>query len=315
MNETAVMKHEEQAVLSVQDVRQQINLIQSLMKDAMQKDEHYGIIPGCKKPSLLKPGAEKLSMMFRLSPSYEIRQTELVNGHRDYFVVCTLSHSPTARVLGQGVGSCSSMESKFRYRGGEKVSTGKPIPKEYWNLKNDGKTEDAQKLIGGRGFAPGKIDGNWEICGIGEKTENPDIADQYNTVLKMAKKRAHVDAVLTVTAASDIFTQDIEDLITPPVETMKPPVKMPTEKKQEPPAQDEGNETPPAENHDENAVISEKQGKRLFAIAHKANVSMEALREYLMEEFGVEHSKDITRGEMYETTCAWAEAGGQKQPE
>jgi hypothetical protein len=28
----------------------------------------------------------------------------------------------------------------------------------------------------------------------------------------MAKKRAQVDAVITVTAASDIFTQDIEDL-------------------------------------------------------------------------------------------------------
>ena len=35
--------------------------------------------------------------------------------------------------------------------------------------------------------------------------------DQYNTVLKMAKKRSHVDAILTATAASDIFTQDIED--------------------------------------------------------------------------------------------------------
>lgn len=41
--------------------------------------------------------------------------------------------------------------------------------------------------------------------------ERSDIADVYNTVLKMAKKRAMVDAVLTVTAASDIFTQDIED--------------------------------------------------------------------------------------------------------
>lgn len=34
----------------------------------------------------------------------------------------------------------------------------------------------------------------------------------HNTVLKMAKKRALVDAVLTATAASDIFDQDLEDL-------------------------------------------------------------------------------------------------------
>ena len=42
------------------------------------------------------------------------------------------------------------------------------------------------------------------------ETDNP--ADHYNTVFKMAKKRALVDAVLTTTAASDIFTQDLEDI-------------------------------------------------------------------------------------------------------
>jgi hypothetical protein len=34
----------------------------------------------------------------------------------------------------------------------------------------------------------------------------------YNTALKMAKKRAIVDAVITNTACSDLFTQDIEDM-------------------------------------------------------------------------------------------------------
>ena len=38
------------------------------------------------------------------------------------------------------------------------------------------------------------------------------LADVYNVVLKQAKKRALVDAVLTATAASDLFTQDMEDL-------------------------------------------------------------------------------------------------------
>ena len=46
----------------------------------------------------------------------------------------------------------------------------------------------------------------------GEKVEHDNPADHYNTVLKMAKKRALVDAVLTATAASDIFTQDLEDI-------------------------------------------------------------------------------------------------------
>jgi hypothetical protein len=46
----------------------------------------------------------------------------------------------------------------------------------------------------------------------GEIVEHDNPADYYNTVLKMAKKRAHVDAILTATAASDIFTQDVEDM-------------------------------------------------------------------------------------------------------
>jgi hypothetical protein len=54
--------------------------------------------------------------------------------------------------------------------------------------------------------------GIWMITTHGEKVEHDNPADYYNTCLKMAKKRAHVDAILTATAASDIFTQDIEDM-------------------------------------------------------------------------------------------------------
>jgi hypothetical protein len=45
---------------------------------------------------------------------------------------------------------------------------------------------------------------------VGE-IENPDLPDLWNTVLKMAEKRARVDAVLAVTGASALFTQDAED--------------------------------------------------------------------------------------------------------
>ena len=40
-----------------------------------------------------------------------------------------------------------------------------------------------------------------------------DFATNLNTVLKIAKKRAFVDAILTATHASHIFTQDIEDIV------------------------------------------------------------------------------------------------------
>ena len=36
-------------------------------------------------------------------------------------------------------------------------------------------------------------------------------ATQINTLLKMAKKRSFVDGILSITGASRIFTQDVED--------------------------------------------------------------------------------------------------------
>lgn len=200
--------------ISAKEMQLQVNAIQDMMKQVMIEDVHYGKVPGCgDKPALLKPGAEKVGLMFGLAAKFTWVKTELPNGHREYEITCTLE-SRAGTVMGQGVGCCSTMESKYRYRGNEAVSTGKPVPRAYWDNNRDPST------IGGRGFVAQKIDGAWMICEKGEKKENPDIADVYNTVLKIGKKRAHVDAILTVTAASDIFTQDIEEFAPEIVATM-----------------------------------------------------------------------------------------------
>ena len=44
-----------------------------------------------------------------------------------------------------------------------------------------------------------------------ERQENPDIADTWNTVRKMAEKRAKVAATLNALGASDIFGQDLDE--------------------------------------------------------------------------------------------------------
>lgn len=52
-------------------------------------------------------------------------------------------------------------------------------------------------------------------CNSKEKKYDSDKQDKYmlgNTCLKMAKKRAQVDAALTVGSLSNIFTQDLEDM-------------------------------------------------------------------------------------------------------
>jgi len=207
---------QESRALTASDIRSQVNLIQEVMRDVMQEGQHYGKIPGCgEKPTLLKPGAEKLSLTFRLRPiidnDRDIRVDNLGDGHREITVYCHVMNMQGVE-LATGVGSCSTMESKFRYRGGEKIPTGTQVPKEYWNFKKAGNMSKAREAIGGDGFGVAKVDGVWQICEMGEKMENPDIADTYNTVLKMAKKRAYVDGILSATGASDIFTQDIEDM-------------------------------------------------------------------------------------------------------
>jgi hypothetical protein len=167
----------------------------------------------------------------------------MANGNREFQIVCNLIHAPSGQFFGQGLGSCSTMENKYRYRNADPEITEKQVPKNYWDLKKAGKMDEAQKLLGGKGFVTKKVNGSWMIAKLtGEKQEYDNPADYYNTIMKMAKKRAHVDAVLTATAASDIFTQDIEDL--PP--EIIPGNKVTAEKTE--PVKQNGHTQPPEEN-------------------------------------------------------------------
>ena len=200
---------------SVDDIKRQVQIIQETMEAVMKKDEHYGTIPGTNKPTLLKSGAEKLSILFRLAPRYEVERIDSANGHREYEIKCELTHKNTGNFIGEGLGSCSTMEKKYRYRTGDEA-TGVSVPRHYWDNREQSILENALEkndieIPAGATIGTTKEDGNWQIS-FKQTIENPDIADVYNTVLKMAKKRAHVDAILTATAASDIFTQDVEDM-------------------------------------------------------------------------------------------------------
>jgi hypothetical protein len=53
--------------------------------------------------------------------------------------------------------------------------------------------------------------------------DNSDLPDLWNTIIKMARKRAIVDAVLLVTGASALFTQDVADDEKPEPESVEGP--------------------------------------------------------------------------------------------
>ncbi len=283
--ETTVMVREDSAILDVSQVGAQVNAVHDLMKRVMKKDEDYGIIPGCKKPSLYKPGAEKLGVMFRLAPSYDIRSEDLPGGHREVFVTCILTHINSGRIMGQGAGSCSTLESKYRYRGEGRTcpECGQPTI-----IKGRDEFGGGWLCFKKKGGCGAKFkDGDEQVeSQEGGKVENPDPADQFNTVLKMAQKRANVAATLSATAASSIFTQDVEDLPGAAAQEERQPVNMPTEKRD---------------------TISDPQRKRMLAIAGGAKLPPSVLRARLLEKYGVEHGADILRAD-YDAICNWCAA-------
>ena len=191
---------------AVEDLKNKVLLVQEVMKAVMQPGEHYGTIPGCgEKPTLLKPGAEKLGMTFRLRPTFLVDERQLERGHREYRVTCTLSDGT------QGVGTCSTMETKYRYRAGERKC---PTCGKATIIKGKAEYGGGWLCYQKKGGCGAKFeDGDTSIESQStDRVEYPDPADYYNTCLKIGKKRAHVDSIITATACSDIFTQDIEDM-------------------------------------------------------------------------------------------------------
>lgn len=223
--------------MPVQELLGQVAVIQEVMQAVMKPDVHYGKIPGTPKPTLYKPGAEVLNLAFRLDAEYE--SAESWDG--DHLTVkskCTLYHVPSGDRLGSGEGMCSTKESKYAYRKGERK-----CPKCGASAIIKG-----QEKFGGGWICWKRKDGCGAQFKDGDKSiegqatgriPNPDLADQYNTILKMANKRSLVAATLNVTAASDMFTQDLED-----IERHREP-----EAKPEPPKRKTSRSTPKDEQH------------------------------------------------------------------
>lgn len=177
--------------LTAVDIRSQVNLVQEVMKAVMKEGTHFGTIPGTPKPSLWKPGAEVLAATFRIAVSYRIEDLSNDDVVR-YRVTAIGKHQTSNITMGEGMGECSSGEAKYKWRKATSKREFESMPESKRRLQ----------------FGYDKFKkAEYEVQQV--RTEPADLA---NTVLKMACKRAQVAMTLNVTAASDIFTQDIEDL-------------------------------------------------------------------------------------------------------
>ncbi len=201
-----------------------ITQFQKVVQSQLLQNHDYGVIPGTPKPTLLKPGAEKILMLLGLRSEFDIVDStrDFDKGFFQYQVKCKLYHGDM--LVTEGLGSCNNRERKY--------------------IKMDPYTMD-------------------------------------NTVLKMAKKRALVDAALLVGSLSDIFTQDLEDMDL------------------------SGEKVTGRKRYatDQDGTISKAQAKRMFALA-KGDADI--VRKVL-EEYGYERSDQVKKIK-YDEICTKIEA-------
>ncbi len=146
---------------AVQSTLTKINQFQAVVQNTLKKNHDYGVIPGTPKPTLLKPGAEKIQMLLGVTSEYEVIEhiNDYENGFFAFTVRCIIYKNGVK--ITEGLGHCNNREPKFYKR-------------------KDGSIQDPYEKV--------------------------------NTVLKMAKKRAQIDATLTLASLSEVFTQDVEDM-------------------------------------------------------------------------------------------------------
>lgn len=149
--------------VDLNSITEQINKIstfQRLVNQVLVENHDYGVIPGTSKPTLLKPGAEKIQMLLGVSSEYDIIEhiQDFEKGLFSFTVKCKIFKNGFK--ITEGLGHCNSLEPKF-------------------HKKRNGELQNANEKV--------------------------------NTILKMAKKRAQIDATLTLASLSQIFTQDVED--------------------------------------------------------------------------------------------------------
>ena len=197
---------------ALEEDTEQRALLATYVNRHMVRAVDYGVIPGTQKPTLLKPGAEKLTDLFRCTPTFELieKLEDWDRGLFHYTFRVRIASRDAGTVLAEGFGSANSREGRYRWR-----NAGRKCPACGKETIIKGKEEYGGGWVcfEKKGGCRAKFkDGDAAIEGQESgKVENDDIYTLVNTILKMAKKRALVDGAIALARCSDIFTQDVED--------------------------------------------------------------------------------------------------------
>jgi hypothetical protein len=165
----AVRKAQALIELSDDDIKQigvTIKQAEKLVTSVLEEGIDYGIHPGTSSMALKDSGASKIANAFNCYPEHEILHLREDDEVISYLVQAKMVSRVTGNVVAVGVGACSTMESKYAYRWVDD-------PAEY-GLSKEGLKYDKRK----RKY----------------RIPNPEAEDLGNTILKMASKRAEIDA-------------------------------------------------------------------------------------------------------------------------
>ncbi len=211
---TSVKLLSEDGVFDTNRIKLIMDGIKRLMIEEMEEgiDQDYAVIPGCKKKSLLQPGATKIKTFIGCatrSISHDI--IDMPNGHREYRTLMGMYDLTTNKLIGDCMGICSTMESKYRYRAEERK-----CPRCGQEAIIKGKQEYGGgwlcwKKTGGCGAK--FSDNDVEITGqkVG-RIDYEDPADYWNTCSRISEKRGTVGLVVrTVPGVSNFFTTEIDE--------------------------------------------------------------------------------------------------------
>lgn len=243
----------DRGVLPTTEVVARVHRIQEVMKALMKEGVHFGKIPGTPKPTLYKPGAELLLMTFRIAATPSNIEDLSTHDEIRYRVTVRGSNQMSGDVVGEMSGECSSSEEKYRWR--------KPVCDEEFDETPADRKREKWSKGDGKAYKQKQV-----------RTSPSDVA---NTVLKMAIKRALIAMTLVALGASDIFSQDLEDL----AEELRDSVAGETprsEAKQQPQRKSQGQSAkktaPPADAQTVVGIVEKAgkpDGKKYFAIRLK----------------------------------------------
>ena len=163
--------------LSPAETRERAQWVREVTGAALTKDVDYGIIPGTDKPALLKPGAEMLLLAAGLGFQITKIDDEDSRNHQGVTYRCTVRRGDL--VVAECDGYAGYDESRFYTSAADAEAKERANAERYRRQVNTAKFTEYR--------AP------------------------WNSVIKMAQKRALVGAALNAVAGSGLFTQDLDD--------------------------------------------------------------------------------------------------------